>query len=572
VHAHDESISAYLQALDYAKETEDYGRAARTFMKLGLTYHNALQFAESRQAFEEGFIYWQRSAEAQASAAQSVAPHPLRLALDPPTSLDPGAASDFQSGMYTDQLFSGLVRLTPEMSIVPDVSRSWDVLEDGKKYRFHLREDVLWSDGQPLTSGDFEFAWKRTLDPEFSSPKSDMLLDIKGAADFNSGKGSVDGVGVRAVDDHTLEVELERPTGYFLQLAAHSGFFPVPKHVTASNNEHWADDPNIITNGPYRLDSFDADQGLSLKRNPAYHGIFTGNVEEIQVAFRDSGADDLPDMYKEDEIDAQLMYMLSAEERDRSRHTHTDEYLTAPVLSILYLGFDVSRPPFDDARVRRALCSAIDRETLAEIAYRGYYAPAIGGLVPPGLPSHLPETGQQFDPGSAAQLLEEAGYPNGRGFPDIECLGTISGLGDPVREHLKTHWQQHLGVEIEWQLLEWPSYMKRLHESPPHVYTTGWLADYADPDNFLRVALLSALNGWENEAYDEMVEAARSSLDHAERMDLYERAQRILADEVPVLPIVYLRGHYLVKPWLTRFPVSAMRVNYWEDAVIEPHD
>ena len=572
LHAHEEAISAYLQALDYARETEDYGRAARTLMKLGLTYHNALQFSESRQAYDEGFIYWQRSAEVKAPASEAIAPHPLRLAADPPTTLDPVIAHDFQSSMYTEQLFSGLLQLTPDTSIEPDVARSWDVLDNGKKYRFHLRDDVRWSDGRPVTSIDFEFAWKRTLDPATGSQNNDLLSDIRGAVDFSRGEGSEEDVGLHAEDDYTLFIELERPTGYFLQFLANPASFPIPKHAVKADEKGWADPESIVTNGPFRIASLDSENSISLERNPEYHGDFGGNVEQVQVSFLNRGTDELSRRYEDDEIDVQLMYMLDPETRDRSRHSHPDEYLTAPVLSILYMGFNLSRPPFDDIRVRRAFCKAIDLETLAEIAYRGSYAPATGGIVPPGLPSHLPDLGFRYDPKSAANLLEEAGYPAGEGFPEIEWLGSISGLGDPIRDHLKSQWGQHLGIKFEWQLMDWADYDERLNNDPPSVYTTGWLADYPDPDNFLRLALRRTLKTWDSETFDELVETARRTLNLSERVDLYEQAQRLLVEELPVFPLVYLRGHYLLKPWVTKFPVSTMRVNYWNDTVIEPHD
>jgi ABC-type oligopeptide transport system substrate-binding subunit len=572
LHAHEEAISAYLQALDYARETEDYGRAARTLMKLGLTYHNALQFTESRQAYEEGFIYWQRSAEATASPSQAAAPHPLRLAVDPPTTLDPVMARDFQSAMYTEQLFSGLLQLTPDMSIEPNIARSWDVLDDGKKYRFHLRDDVRWSDGQPVTAGDFEFSWKRTLDPATGSSNSELLFDVRGAIDFSSGNGLAENVGIIAEDDYTLIIELERPTGYFLQLLANQGTFPIPRHAVEKYGDEWADPEHIISNGPFQLALLEPGVGVTLERNHGYHGSFSGNLETVQVSFLARGADELAQRYEDDEIDVQLMYMLDPEARDRSRISRPDEYLTAPILSILYLGFNLSRPPFDDIQVRRAFCHAIDLETLAEIVYRGYNAPAIGGIVPPGLPSHIPDLGFPYDPKAAAKLLEVGGHPAGKQFPKIECLGSGAGLGNPSRSYLKSQWSQHLGVDVDWQTLDWPDFLERLREDPPDVFTLGWIADYPDPDNFLGIALEHARKTWTSEAFNEMVESARRSLDPSKRVEIYERAQRLLAEELPVFPLVYLRGHYLLKPWVTKYPVSTVSVNYWNDTVIEPHE
>ena len=209
-YAHQEAIDSYLQALDFAKETEDHARAARTLMKLGLTYHNAFRYKESRQAYEEGFIYLQRSPEAAGARKASSAPHPLRITSLPPVTLDPGLVIDTTSSNFISELFSGLVHLTPDLNVVPDVARSWDVLAGGREYRFHLRDNVFWSDGRQVTAGDFEYAWKRILDPSLQTFASDFFLDIKGARGYASGDGAPTDVGILAVDDLTLIVELEQ--------------------------------------------------------------------------------------------------------------------------------------------------------------------------------------------------------------------------------------------------------------------------------------------------------------------------------------------------------------------------
>jgi ABC-type oligopeptide transport system substrate-binding subunit len=572
LYAHQEAIDNYLQALDYAKETEDYARAARTLMKLGLAYHNAFEFAESRQAYEQGFIYWQRVGEGQDKQQLPAAPHPLRIMSQLPPTLDPGLSLDGLSNAYIEQLFSGLVQLASDMSVLPDIALSWDVLEDGREYIFHLRNDVQWSDGTPVTAGDFEYAWKRVLDPVSDSPASGLLLDIKGAADFTLGDGSPDAVGVDSVDDYTLKVELERPTGYFLQLLADPSFFPVPKHSVAVNGDTWTDLELIVTNGPFRLNNLVTDRIISLVKSPSYHGRFEGNVNEVSAEIHRADEGELYRHYEEDQIDVQFIGFLSPEEQDRSRHAHADEYLTAPTLGVQYLGFDVSRPPFDDLNTRRAFCHAIDREALAEITLRGFDSPATGGLVPPGLPGHVPELSLRFDPEMAVKQLDKAGYPGGQGFPEIECLSPLFGASTSVEQFIQSEWSKHLGVSVEWREMDWGDYLERLREQSPNVWLNGWVADYPDPDNFLRLGLLNATAVWDNQDYFELVEAARRSLKHAERMDMYERAQGLLSEEVPIFPLLYNRQHLLVKPWVTRYPSSPMRANYWKDVVIEPHD
>jgi oligopeptide transport system substrate-binding protein len=523
-------------------------------------------------AYEEGFIYWQRASKARSHEGLPAAPHPLRVATLAPPTLDPGFVDDTTSGSFVDQMFSGLIELAPDLTVVPNVARSWDVLEDGRKYRFHLRRDARWSDGQPVTAADFEYAWKRVLDPTTDSPASKYLLDIRGAAEFNRAGASADAIAVLAADEHTLIVELEQPTGYFLQLLQVAAFFPVPRHVVKPLGLDWSHPAKIVTNGPFRPRTWNK-QGAILERNPEYHGRFEGNVEEVQMIFRESAEGELYRLYEDDLLDVQFLFTLSPEDQDRSRQSHASEYLTAPVLGMFYLGFDVSRPPFDDVRVRRAFAQAIDREALAEIVLRGYYTPATGSMVPPGLPGHAADSVLVFDPVAARRLMDEAGYGNEREFPPIECLCAAHSTASLVGETIQDQWSEHLGAAVVWDSLEWTSYLERLRKRLPNIWMMGWGADYPDPDTFMRLAIWDrAVQVWQNEHYIELVESARRSLDHTERMQLYARAQQILSEEVPVLPLLYHRGHLLLKPWIAEYPLSPMRWDYWKDVIIEPHD
>jgi len=572
LYAHQEAIDSYLQALDYAKETEDYSRAARTYMKLGLAYHSAFEFEESRQAYEQGFLYWQRASEGRSREDLPKAPHALRLASIRPPTLDPGFVDDTTSGSFIDQLFSGLIEFASDMSVVPNVAKSWDLLDGGRKYRFNLREDVQWSDDQPVTASDFEYAWKRALDPATDSPAAKYLFDIRGAAEFNQTGASADSVGVHAMDDHTLIVELEQPTGYFLQLLQVAAFFPVPQHAIDSIGSDWSDPSIIITNGPFRVKAWDSET-VSLERNPTFHGQFEGNVEEINLIFTSDEGGQLFDLYKDDRIDVQYLIALSPEEQDKSRQEYANEYITAPVSGIFYMGFDVSRPPFDDLRVRKAFAGAIDREALAEISLRGFYAPATGSMVPPGIPGHWPDLDISANPVEAKGNLKEAGFPIDGESLEIEALCSAAFSVELIGQGLSSQWEQNLGVRIKFKSMEWSSYLDRLNDHLPNIWLLGWGADYPDPDDFYRLAIWDrARTVWKNDQYGELVEEARRSLDHAERMQLYEQAQRILNEELPVVPLVYHRGHLLLKPWITEFPLSALRWDHWKDAVIEPHD
>jgi len=569
LYAHQEAIDYYQRALALLKEQGAHEQAARTLMKLGLTYHTAFDFRRARQAYEEGFALWQRAGEME-PAGLPPAPHALRMdRFPPPRTLEPNMGGDVFSDCVITQLFSGLVELSPEMEVLPDVAQSWEVLEGGRRYVFHLRDDVRWSDGVPVTAGDFEYAWKRVLDPVVGSLWANRLYDVKGARAFHQGSASdPDSVGVRSLDESTLLVELEEPTGYFLHLLA--TFFPVPRHVIEAHGEAWTEVGNIVTNGPFRLEAWQPDESLVLIRNPGCHGRFTGNVERVELCLLPEWSARLA-LYEADRLDVLSLYRLPPPERERVRQRHPGEYISVPELATFYIRFDVSRPPFDDPQMRRAFVLATDRERLADVVLRGYEFPATGGFVPPDMPGHSAGIGLPYDPGQARQLLAEAGFPGGRGFPMVEAL-----VPDPLvprSEYLQAQWWESLGVEILWESREWSLFLDRMDREPPHLSLDGWGADYPDPDNFLRVGLPRIRDRWRNEAYDRLVEEARRLTDQGKRMELYQQADRILVEEAPIMPLTYPQEGLLVKPWVRKYPTSPVAIEYFwgKDVIIEPH-
>jgi oligopeptide transport system substrate-binding protein len=249
---------------------------------------------------------------------------------------------------------------------------------------------------------------------------------------------------------------------------------------------------------------------------------------------------------------------------ERLRQAHAGEYVLLPTLSTFYLVFDVTRAPFHDRRVRRAFAHALDRDLLVGLTLAGCYFPASGGIVPPGMPGHSAGIALPYDPERARELLTEAGYPGGQGFPSVRMLTWPRYEGSS--QDLQAQWREELGVEIPFGTLEWAQYLDRVYSDPPRLFWKSWIADYPDPDSFLRVAVRQH-GAWSNETYDELVEKARRVTDQAERMKLYRQADRILVEEVPILPLSYERIPFLVKPWVRRFADWTA----WKDMVIDPH-
>jgi oligopeptide transport system substrate-binding protein len=561
LYAHREAVGYYQRALALLQEQGDYERAARTLMKLGLTHHNAFDFRQAREAYEEGFRLRQRAEELQ-FAILPPAPHALRLGWSELTTLDPALMSDLFSAVVIEQLFSGLVEQTPEMEVIPGVARTWQVSENGRKYVYHLRDDARWSDGTPVTAGDFEYAWKRVLDPRTESPNAGMLYDVKGARAFHQGQASdPDEVGVWAADEFTLVVEVEEPTGELP-----GGVLPVPRHVVEAQGPAWTDAESFVSNGPFCLESWRPGESLVLVRNPEYRGRSRGNVQRVELLALEWSAS--LERYGADGLDVWDFHGVPPHQLDQARQRHATDYVSAPWLATVFVGFDASRAPFDDVRVRQAFVQAIDRERLADVVMHGYVFPAAGGFVPQGTPGHSVGVALPYAPDRARRLMAEAGYPDGRGFPILDAVIYRA----HVPEWLWAQWQESLGIEIRWQVaMDWATFRGHLETERPHLFGLSWVAVHADPDYLLRACPALHWTGWRNETYESLVEEATRVADQTGRIGLYRTADALLMQEAAIMPVGYARLHLLAKPWVRRFPTSAIRRWFWKDVVIEPH-
>jgi ABC-type oligopeptide transport system substrate-binding subunit len=570
LYAYQEAIDAFRLALELMRDMEDLSLAARTQMKLGLLFHTTFDYSRSRQAYQEGFSLWRQAGEARVEAQLPAAPHAFRVTWEHPPTLDPGLAIDSASATAIYQIFHGLLELNPDMEIMPDIAHTWEVQEEGRKYIFRLREDVRWSDGVPVTAGDFAYAWKRVLDPSTDSRAAEWLYDLKGARAYHQGELlNADEVGVHALDDYTLLVELEEPAGYFLHLMAFFTSFPVPRHFVEENGERWTELEQIVTNGPFKIKSRQPGKQIVLARNPNFTGRRGGNLEEIELKLVHGLSPKNLKWYEADDldmigIDSQLQVF------DQARRRYADEYITGPGFVTTCIGFDPSRPPFDDKRVRQAFVHAADRAYLANVVARGYVDPATGGFVPPGIPGHSDGIGLAYDVERARQLLTAAGYPGGKGFPEI--IAPIWSSFASTGAYLQGQWGQNLGVEVSLEVKEWADYLDTMHEEQPQLMWLGWSADYPDPDGFLRVPFSRYRTLMWDDFYKNLVESARKVTDQDKRMKMYQAADRHLITEALVMPLTYGRWHLLVKPWVKKLPLSPFAGGiYFKEIVLEPH-
>ncbi len=570
LYAHREAIRAYERALALQQELGDDSGAARTLMKLGLSYETTYDFRRASEAYQQGSVLWQRAAAAVPSVPPPEAPHALRLAWEEPSWLDPSMLRDAWSSGVIQQLFSGLVETTVDVDIVPDVAQSWEVSEGGRRYTFHLRGDVFWSDGVPVTAHDYAYAWMRMLDPATGSQNASLLYDVAGARAFHEGRRTWEEVGIRAVNDRTLDVELEAPTGYLLHLIAKAYLMPVPRHVVEEHGESWTRSPDLVSNGPYRLASWRKGERMVLARNPRYHGRFEGNADRLELIHVAAGRTSAGlALYEGDGLDVLYLYQSRPTDLARARQRHAGEYVINPRAGALLLEFNPNLSPFDDRRVRRALALGTDRERLATMLADFGQLFHTGGVVPPGMPGHSAGIGPPYDPDQAQRLLAEAGYPGGSAFPAITVL--TYQRWEPVAEALTALWREAWGFQAGWKIVDVPSFNDPSVRELAHMYILGWVGDYPDPDTFLRQAISMTLAAWGNATYDELVERARRVADQAERIKLYGRADRMLMDEAIVLPLSYDLEHLLIKPWISRYPLSPFNRRFWKDVIIEPH-
>lgn len=588
-YARPEANDYYQRSLALLQAQGDDEAAARVLLRLGLIHAEAFDYQQASQAYERGFTLWSRRSRTPDVEPPSRQPFRLMWGIEP-KDWHPNPSFD-----YEIPLFSGLLEESADLQAVPDVACRWDLLDGGRTYIFHLRDDVRWSDGQPVTAEDFEFAWKRLLDPAAAPMNArrraldpstglrsaDLLHDVRGARAYHLGQaGDPSTVGVRAVDPLTLVVTLEQPATYFLHVMAHPVAFPVPRHCVARYGDDWCEAERIVGNGPFLLKQWHPRRRVDLARYPLYHGRFGGNVHEVELLclpypteWRERLA-----LYEQDQLDILYIGNWPVEGIETARRRHPNEMRCQAGMHTTATCFNTNRPPFDDVRVRQAFVHALDRQGLLAAIQGDSVDPATGGLVPPAMAGHSAHIGLPFDPARARQLLTEAGYPGGRGFPEVEMCAVMT----PNTSLTMVRWAQALretlNISLQWTAVDWLSYYQRLERRPPHVGMLIWSADYPDPDNFLRVAYRHSQRyfGWRNTEYERLIDGARQLADPAARLRLYRQADTILVREAAIVPYLHNPALHLVKPWVHHWPQSALgTLSMWtalRDTVIAPHE
>ena len=535
VYADREALEHYRTARAFMARTGDERRARDTLFKMALAYHLAFDFEKAEEMYDEAF-----GCRVPEDRRLPTTERLETASGGPGDELSPGDVYSTEAGYFAELLFRGLLMVDSELNVVPAMADNFRVSSDGLTYLFRIKEDARWSDGEPLTADDYAYAWMRMR--ELGTRTAFLMEDVETA---------------EALDDRTLEVQLREPRSYFPYVLCSAWAFPWPRHHCEALGDDWAKPENLVGNGPFVLVEYDEEHAL-LQANPYWTGA-RGNVGEIHFSFYSKGSR-MVEQWKQGRFDLLHVYDPGPE----------DEPLTlsdlVPELGVQYLGFSADRTPFSNELVRKAFCHAVDREFLVSQYPRSglYRAATRGGAIPPAMPAHSHRVGLEYDLEKARALLDEAGYPGGKGLPELtmvvphwlQPVEPIHELWKPIGAHVNVVASK---VHVTGEVLR-----------DAHIWWTGWTADYPDPDGFFRGLLrLSVWPFYRDDDILELLEHGRSLRDQGERMRVYHEVDRLwIGEHAAILPIAYPRSILLRRPWVEGLWASALSRAHLDTVVV----
>ncbi len=475
-----------------------------------------------------------------------------------PRTLDPALTYGGPDGAL-GHIFSGLVMLDQQLQVQPDLAAGWEVSDDGRVYTFYLHPHAVFHDGRPVTADDVIFSWERAANPATGSDTAATYLnDIVGFTAFHQGEAAQIS-GLRALDEHTLEVTIDAPKVYFLAKLAYPVTFIVDREVLARPD--WERQPNGT--GPYRLRAWEDDEILVLERHEAYYNTPPAVPHIVYLL----GAGLPLAMYENGQID---LVGIGGSTLERARDPNdplSADLVTGVSMCTSYVGYNTQLAPFDNPLVRQAFTQAIDRERLVRTLSQGN-ALVAEGILPPGMPGYLPRATQYpFDPAAAREKLAAAGYTP-ETLPPITYTTAGYDELDAWSTALLTMWRENLGVEIRPVLVDPFTYQDELFAGRVgHLWDYGWCADYPDPQNFLDVLFHSQaqqnIGGFGSAGVDALLEAARIEEDATARLGLYQEAETALIAEAPALFLSHSLTAALVKPYVQGYVLTPIGIPQW---------
>jgi len=462
-----------------------------------------------------------------------------------PESIDPAEITGQLDGRIAYALFEGLLHFDRFGHPQPGIARTWDISPDRRTYTFHLRPEAKWSNGDPVTANDFVASWRRVLLPETGSEYASILFPIKNAEAFNEQKvKDFSEVGVKALDSQTLQVDLENPTSYFLDLCCFMTYLPVQVASIEKYGDDWIKPGKLVNDGPFLLQDWKLNYRMRLKRNPTFWDAKNVRLETIDLLPIDNSITAY-NFYASKVADLILDKGLTPPSLIPELKVRPD-FHAAPFLGNYFIRFNVTRKAFSDPRVRQAFAMVIDRDRIVrKITQAG--EPLAYSFTPPGIggdyqPPHM----FARDPERARALLAEAGYPRGKGFPTVSYLYDNKKLNEDIAVEIQSMLSQELGVHVELVKQEWKVYLNSMNRLDYDFCRSSWIGDYNDPNSFLDCFVTGSGNnrtGWSNQDYDDLIAAAAKEPDPKERFAILARAEDILLNQgTPICPLYFYLG------------------------------
>tara|TARA_B100000963_G_scaffold361521_1_gene397412 strand:+ start:3983 stop:5596 length:1614 start_codon:yes stop_codon:yes gene_type:complete len=470
-----------------------------------------------------------------------------------PQGIDPHIVTGVPEHHILISVCEGLTTPNPKPEgNLPGAAKSWTISDDGKEYIFKLQEKGMWSNGEPVTASDFVWSWKRILTPSLGSQYPDMLFYLEGAEEYHSGDISdFDLVGIKAVDDYTLKINLKSATPFFLGLLSHYSTWPVHKDTVLKHgsiddrNGEWTRPGNFVCNGAFNLKTWELNNKIIVEKNPLYWDAETVKLNEIHYYPVSNGMTE-DRMFRAGQL--HLTSSIPSQKCPIYLEENNPNLRIDPYMGTYFYRLNTENPVLKDVRVRKALAYSINRKLIVEKVTKCGQIPSYS-FTPPGSNGFQPDTVIPFDPDLAKQLLEEAGYSESNPVPKLEILFNTNEDHRKVALAIQQMWQQNLGIEVELVNQDWKVYLSREMVGDFQVSRAGWIGDYEDPNTFLDLMRPNRGNnktGWEDPIYDAVLEEANSTNDQIKRYELLKEAERILIDNMPIIPIyTYVRAYQL---------------------------
>ncbi|WP_270220635.1 ABC transporter substrate-binding protein [Kosakonia cowanii] len=493
-----------------------------------------------------------------------------------PASLDPHKVeSDIEFNIIRD-MFDGLLAVKKDGSIEPLLAEKWEN-KNNTVWTFHLRPGITWSDGTAITAKDVVWSWQRLVDPKTASPYASYPgnMHILNAEDIAQGKKPVDSLGVKAVDDSTLEVTLTQPTASFLSMLAHPSMVPIDPVLVNRFGDKWTKPEHIVTSGAYKVTDWVVNERIVAERNTRYWNNKATVINKVTYLPISAETADV-NRFKAGEID--ITYTIPVNQFAQLRKTFGEQVSVEPQLATYYYEFNTTKPPFNDPRLRRALNMGLDKDIIADKVMAQGQRPAwvisqpeIGGvkLSPPDY-STWPREKRLAE---AKKLLNEAGFNEAHPL-SFNLLYNTMETHQRIAIAASSMWKKNLGVEAKLQNQEWKTMLDTMHTGNFDAVRYAWIADYDDAATFLnnfRTGSSENTSKYSNSAYDEALDNAAKAKDVAERGKYYQQAEDILARDVPAIPVYHYVRTHLVKPWVGGFNPDPLGYYLTQDMYIKKH-